>query len=169
MPSLTGSYPGRPDGETSIEKGFMIMSQGCSRRRFLKTSAAAAGVGALAGVSCSPLVFGRQLGSDKLRVAVIGAAGMGEYSVGCALEENLVALVDVDDNRVAQVMRERVKDTARPKVFCDYRKMLDECHKDLDVVLIATPDHHHAPAAIRAIHYGKHVFCQKPLAHNIAE
>ena len=47
--------------------------------------------------------------------------------------------------------------------------MLDECHKDLDVVLIATPDHHHAPAAIRAIHYGKHVFCQKPLAHNIAE
>jgi predicted dehydrogenase len=47
--------------------------------------------------------------------------------------------------------------------------MLDECHKDIDVVLIGTPDHHHAPAAIRAINYGKHVFCQKPLAHNIAE
>ena len=47
--------------------------------------------------------------------------------------------------------------------------MLDECHKDIDVVLIATPDHHHAPAAIRAINCGKHVFCQKPLAHNIAE
>jgi predicted dehydrogenase len=66
-------------------------------------------------------------------------------------------------------MKDKVKDTAKPKVFYDYRKMLDECHNDLDVVLIATPDHHHAPAAIRAINYGKHVFCQKPLAHNIAE
>ena len=66
-------------------------------------------------------------------------------------------------------MKDSVKDTAKPKIFYDYRKMLDECHKDLDVVLIATPDHHHAPAAIRAINYGKHVFCQKPLAHNIAE
>ena len=47
--------------------------------------------------------------------------------------------------------------------------MLDECAKDIDVVLIATPDHNHAPAAIRAINLGKHVFCQKPLAHNIYE
>ena len=47
--------------------------------------------------------------------------------------------------------------------------MLEECHKDLDVVLIATPDHHHAPAAIRAIHLGKATFSQKPLAHDIYE
>ncbi len=106
---------------------------------------------------------------DKLRVAVIGAAGMGGYSVGCALSENLVALVDVDEKNIANVMKDSVKETAKPKIFHDYRKMLDACHKDLDVVLIATPDHNHAPAAIRAINYGKHVFCQKPLAHNIAE
>jgi predicted dehydrogenase len=56
-----------------------------------------------------------------------------------------------------------------PKVFHDYRKMLDECHKDLDAVLIATPDHNHAPAAIRAVNLGKATFCQKPLAHNIYE
>ena len=77
--------------------------------------------------------------------------------------------MDVDERNIAKVMRESVKDAAKPRIFYDYRKMLDECHKDLDVVLIATPDHHHAPAAIRAIHYGKHVFCQKPLGHNIAE
>ena len=145
------------------------MSKGYSRRRFLKGSAAAAGVAALASVSSGPFVLAQQSPGDKLRVAVIGAAGMGGYSVGCALSENLVAMVDVDEKNIAKVMKESVKDTAKPKIFYDYRKMLDECHKDLDVVLIATPDHHHAPAAIRAINYGKHVFCQKPLAHNIAE
>jgi hypothetical protein len=56
-----------------------------------------------------------------------------------------------------------------PKIYHDYRKMLDECHKELDAVLIATPDHHHAPAAIRSIRAGKATFCQKPLTHNIAE
>ena len=66
-------------------------------------------------------------------------------------------------------MKEKTKDQAIPKIFYDDCKMLDECHRDLDVVLIATPDHHHAPAAIRAIHLGKHVFAQKPSAHNIYE
>ena len=145
------------------------MSKGYSRRKFLKGSAAAAGVAALASISGSPFVLAQQSPADKLRVAVIGVAGMGGYSVGCALSENLVAMVDVDEKNIAKVMKDSVKETAKPKIFHDYRKMLDECHKDLDVVLIATPDHHHAPAAIRAIHYGKHVFCQKPLAHNIAE
>ncbi len=145
------------------------MSRSCTRRRFLKSTAAGATVAAMASVCRAPLVLAGEPTADKLRVAVIGAAGMGGYSVGCALSENLVALVDVDEKRIAKVMKESVKETAKPKIFYDYRKMLDECHKDIDVVLIATPDHHHAPAAIRAINYGKHVFCQKPLAHNIAE
>jgi predicted dehydrogenase len=144
------------------------MSKSCSRRSFLKGSATAVG-GVLAGVSRAPFVLAGQSASDKLRVAVIGAAGMGAYAVGCALSENLVALADVDEKNIAKVMKESVKDTAKPKIFYDYRKMLDECHNDIDVVLISTPDHHHAPAAMRAINYGKHVFCQKPLAHNIAE
>ena len=80
-----------------------------------------------------------------------------------------MVVVDVDEKNIAQVMKDGGKETAGPKVFYDYRKMLDEGHKDLDVVLIATPDHNHGPAAIRAINYGKHVFCQKPLADNIAE
>jgi predicted dehydrogenase len=145
------------------------MSRRYSRRRFLKGSAAAAGAAALAGVSGAPLLLAQPPAAEKLRVAVIGAGGMGGYSMDCALREQLVAFCDVDDNTIAKVMAEKVKDAAKPKIFHDYRKLLDECHKDLDVVLIATPDHNHAPAAIRAINYGKHVFCQKPLAHNIAE
>ncbi len=145
------------------------MSKGCSRRSFLKRSATLAGAAAMANSLQAPFVLAQPNPGDKLRVAVIGAGGMGGYSVGCALREELVALVDVDENTIAKVISQSVKDKAKPKIFHDYRKMLDECQKDLDVVLIGTPDHHHAPAAIRAINFGKHVFCQKPLAHNIAE
>ncbi len=145
------------------------MSHRYTRRRFLKSTAAGATLAAMASVRRAPRVLASESPADKLRVAVIGAAGMGSYSVNCALRENLVALVDVDEQRIAKVMKDSVKEAAKPKIFYDYRKMLDECHKEIDVVLIGTPDHHHAPAAIRAIHRGKHVFCQKPLAHNIAE
>jgi hypothetical protein len=137
-----------------------------SRREFLKRSLAVAGAAAL---TPAPLILAQPAGGAKLGVAVIGAGGMGGYSMDMALREKLVAIVDVDDNTLAGVMKDKFKDQAKPKVFFDYRKMLDQCHRDLDVVLIATPDHNHAPAAIRAINLGKHTFCQKPLAHNIRE
>jgi len=143
------------------------MSKRYSRRRFLGTSAFSLGAAAIA--TSAPWALSGPLSADKLRVAVIGAGGMGGYSVEGALKEQFVAMVDVDDATIAKVMAESVKDSAKPKIFYDYRKMLDECHQDLDVVLIGTPDHHHAPAAIRAINYGLHVFCQKPVGHNIAE
>jgi predicted dehydrogenase len=149
------------------------MSNRHTRRSFLKQGMALAGAATAAGLLPAPYVLGQPAPNAKLGVAVVGAGGMGGYSVGCALGERLVALVDVDDNTIANVMRDikdKLKDKApSPKVFCDYRKMLDECHKDLDAVLIGTPDHHHAPAAIRAIHLGKAAFAQKPLAHNIYE
>jgi predicted dehydrogenase len=111
--------------------------------------------------------------SNKLGVAVVGGDGMGGYSTEAALRERFVALVEVEDSRMARVMGRAEKSVAeggvKPKTFVDYRKMLDECHKDIDVVLIATPDHNHAPAAIRAINLGKAVFCQKPMAYNIYE
>ena len=56
-----------------------------------------------------------------------------------------------------------------PRTFNDYRRMFDVMHKEIDAVLVATPDHHHAPASMRAIKHGKHVFCEKPLCHDIAE
>jgi predicted dehydrogenase len=137
-----------------------------SRRAFLQRSLAVAGTAAL---TPSPALLRAADARQKLGVAVIGAGGMGGYSMDEGLRENLVAIVDVDDNIIAQVMKDKVKDQAKPQIFHDYRKMLEQCHKDIDVVLIGTPDHHHAPAAIRAIHLGKHVFAQKPLAHDIAE
>jgi hypothetical protein len=139
------------------------------RRDFLKTTAVSAAAAGAWSLREAPAVLAASAINEKLGVAVIGAGGMGGYSMDCGLRENLVAIVDVDDNTIARIMNEKVKDQAKPKIFYDYRKMLDECHRDLDVVLIATPDHHHAPAAIRAIRLGKHVFAQKPLAHNIYE
>jgi predicted dehydrogenase len=124
-----------------------------------------AGFSALGG---GPSLLAAEAGK-KLGVAVVGVGGMGGYSMDVALQENVVAMVDVDDNTLAQVLKDKVKDQTKPRIFHDYRKMLDACKGDLDVVLIATPDHHHAPAAIRAIDLGKHVFAQKPLAHNIYE
>lgn len=149
------------------------MSSRSTRRRFLQQSLALTGAATAASVWHAPRVLAQPNPNTKLGVAVIGAGGMGDYSVGCALNERVVAVVEVDDNTTARVMK-RIEDHLKgsaplPKVYFDYRKMLDECHKDLDVVLIATPDHNHAPAAIRAIRLGKATFSQKPLAHNIYE
>ena len=143
-----------------------------SRRRFLQHAAALAGAAAGAQFIGMPFLRGANSPSTKLRVAVVGAGGMGGYSFDSALKEQLVAICDVEERTIADRLKqlgEKCKDQPAPQVFYDYRKMLDQCHKDIDVVLIATPDHHHAPAAIRAINLGKATFSQKPLAHNINE
>lgn len=143
-----------------------------SRRQFLQRASTVAGVAAGAGWLGFPAVHAADSPAKKLGVAVIAADGMGGYSFDSAMKERFVAVCDVDDKKLAGKLRQfsdKVKDQPAPKAYYDYRKMLDECHREIDVVLIATPDHHHAPAAIRAIHLGKAVFAQKPLAHNIYE
>ena len=141
------------------------MSQNISRRDLLVGTAALAGLTAIEPARAAR----RQSPNEKLRVAVIGAGGMGGYAVDRALDEELVALCDVDDNVLAGVLKDKVKDRPTPRVYHDFRKLLDECEKGIDVVLVSTPDHTHAPAAIRALKMGKHTFCQKPLAYNIYE
>lgn len=155
-----------PSHHAETESGLAHGSDRHSRRAFLRAQILLAGASVC---GAAPWVRGASDAAGKLGVAVIGAGGMGGYSMDLALRENLVAIADVDDNTIAQILKDKVKDQAKPRVFHDYRKLLEECHRDLDVVLIATPDHHHAPAAIRAIQLGKHVFAQKPLAHNIRE
>ena len=145
------------------------MSRELNRRKFLKRSALAAGVVAGTSWRGAPAIFAAPAPNSKLGVAVIGCGGAGGGNPGAAAGERAVALVDVDDNTLGRA-RDAIKDRAPGlRTYCDYRKMFDECAKDLDVVLIATPDHHHAPAAIRAIKLGKAAFVQKPMAHNIAE
>lgn len=139
-----------------------------SRRELIIKSAAVAGAAGIAGL-LPAAASARRSPNDRLGVAVIGAGGMGAYAVDRSLDEELVALCDVDDNIIAGVLKDKVKDRPKPRIYNDYRKMFDECEKQIDVVLVSTPDHSHAPAAIRAINLGKHTFCQKPLAYNIYE
>ncbi len=132
-----------------------------TRRRFLGTAATAA-----AAIGASPFsrfAIAEPGKTSKINVAVVGAAGMGGYALGEAAGENLVAICDVDDDRAAGAYKKH-PDVPR---FKDFRVMLDKMSKDIDAVAISTPDHTHFPAAMAAMERGKHVFVQKPLAHNI--
>jgi predicted dehydrogenase len=130
------------------------------RRTFLKTSALAAGALALPRFSIA-----QSAGSPngKIGIAVVGAGGMGGYAVTQAAAERFVAICDVDDQRACKAYE------AHPEVprFKDFRVMLDRLHKQIDAVAISTPDHTHFAIAMAAMELGKHVFVQKPLAHNI--
>ena len=136
-----------------------------SRRRFLQRAAAFAGGAAGAQYLGMPAGLSAASPNAKLGVAVIGAGGMGGYSFSAGMGERLVAFCDVDEKVLASKSKEfaeKKKDQPAPKTYFDYRKLLDECHRDIDAVLIGTPDHHHAPAAMRAITRGLHVYVQKP-------
>lgn len=133
------------------------------RRRFIQQSSAGAAAGA---VSLPLFSIGRagESANGKINVAVVGAGGMGGYAYRTAgSRENLVAICDVDEARSAQ-SKKKYPDVPR---FKDYRVMLDKMDKGIDAVAISTPDHTHFPIAMEAMQRGKHVFVQKPLAHNI--
>lgn len=102
--------------------------------------------------------------SEKLNIAGIGIGGRGEGDLDECGSENIVALCDVDEGYAARVFEKYPK----ARKWADFREMLDE-QKDIDAVVIATPDHLHAVTAMAAIRRGKHVYCEKPLAHCIWE
>jgi len=108
----------------------------------------------------------RRLGpNDRLNVAIIGAGGRGAANLGSiAPTENIVALCDVDENRAAASYR-RFPQVAK---YHDFRVMLDK-QRDIDAVVVSTPDHQHAVASAAAIRLGKHVYCEKPLTHDVWE
>lgn len=104
--------------------------------------------------------------SRKLNIAGIGVGGMGAGDIGgVARGNNIVALCDVDTLRSADTFKKFP--AARP--FRDFRRMFDAMEKEIDAVVVATPDHCHAVAAMAAIRRGKHVYCEKPLAHSVHE
>jgi predicted dehydrogenase len=134
-----------------------------SRRNFLKATATFA-----AGVQIVPArVLGRggeAPPSERLNIAGVGVAGQGGHDIGQFPNENIVALCDVDWRHAAGTF----KRFPNAKRYKDYRKMLDEV-KDIDAVVVATPDHVHAFASIAAMERGKHVYCEKPLTHSVWE
>jgi predicted dehydrogenase len=103
--------------------------------------------------------------SEKLNIAGIGVGGMGRGDLEGVSSQNIVALCDVDMNRAADTF----KRFPHAKIYRDFRKMFDEMEKQIDAVVVATPDHTHAVAAMAAIRRGKHVYCEKPLAHSVRE
>lgn len=146
-----------------------------SRRSFLKAGAVV-GAGAFFIphlLSCSP--------NNRLNIALIGAGGRGADNWHTLfadapedankpkdqrkkiLTENVVAICDVDEKRAA----EAYKAFPKAKRYKDFRKMFDEMGKEIDAVMVSTPDHTHFVATMAAIELGKHVYVEKPLAHNI--
>jgi predicted dehydrogenase len=144
--------------------------QVCTRRQFIKgTAGTAAAVGALAGISIVPAhVLGgpRHIApSEKLNLAGIGVGGQGMANLDKLSDQNIVALCDVDDERAAPAFQR----WPQARRYKDFREMLDKEDANIDGVIVATPDHVHAVASMAAIKRGKHVFCEKPLTHTVAE
>ncbi|HNS00557.1 MAG TPA: Gfo/Idh/MocA family oxidoreductase [Planctomycetota bacterium] len=132
-----------------------------SRRKFMGAAAAAPAFTVLprrvlGGTVAAP--------SDKLCIAGIGVGGMGAANLANMASENIVALCDVDFEYAAPTF----KRYPAAKRYKDYRVMLAE-QADIDAVVIATPDHTHAVIAMAAMRAGKHVYCQKPLTHDVYE
>lgn len=138
-------------------------SQALSRRKFLGGAAAAS--------AAFMVVPGRILGldggkppSEKLNIAGVGIGGQGAHDLAQMATENIVALCDVDARHAAGAFRKH----PNAKVYKDYRRMLEE-QKDIDAVVVATPDHLHGCVSMAAMQLGKHVYCEKPLTHSVWE
>lgn len=134
--------------------------KGLSRRKFMAHSAAAA----FAFHYVPSRLLGADAPSNKLNIAGIGVGGMGRGNLMQCESENIVALCDVDSDYAGKVFDKY----PNAKVYKDYRVMFDK-QKDIDAVVIATPDHTHAVITMEAMRRGKHVFCQKPLTHTVYE
>jgi predicted dehydrogenase len=133
------------------------------RRKFIK-NVSSYGLSLTVVPSIAVSGLGHTAPSDKLNIAGIGIGGKGSVNLRNMVEQNIVALCDCDYDYA-----KRVFDTyPKAKKFKDYRVMLEK-RKDIDAVVIATPDHTHALQAATAMELGKHVYVQKPLTHTVWE
>lgn len=138
-----------------------------SRRSFIKRTAAVSGTLSAYLFPCPNIVHAAN--SDRgLNCVVIGCGGRGHSHLSAVKGENLLAVVDPDEKRLAAAQASR-KDGAKVEGFTDYRKMFDKLGKRIDAVFVATPNHHHALPAMIAMQLGKGVYVEKPLCHDIAE
>ena len=153
--------PSSPPSQTVRQE---LPTRSLSRRHFIYTTALAAG--SLALTSRAVPRLGYKSPNEKLDVAIIGCGGKGQVdSTNIAnAGENIVALCDVDAKALAKAALKWPKATQHR----DYRVMIEK-EKSADAVTVSIPDHHHAPAAMRAIRAGKHVYCQKPMTHTVSE
>ena len=155
----------------------LLSIQNQSRREFISRSGIA-----FTGLTILPsfILGGRNHMSpnNKLNIAGIGVGGMGKYYLNGAATENFSALCDVDEVMYKRILTDEntikgykpgfLEKIKSARFYRDFREMLDK-EKDLDAVMIGTPDHTHTTAALAAINKGLHVYCAKPLTRTIYE
>jgi len=137
--------------------------QNLTRRSFLETAGTAG-----ATLTILPSFSYGSAPSDRLRTAHIGVGGMGASdlrSISGHSNVDVVGLCDIDDGQLGGAAKKHPK----AKTFNDFRVMFDEMADQIDAVVVSTPDHTHAPAAMTALNHGKPVYCQKPLTHEVFE
>ena len=147
-----------------------------SRRNFLQNSAAIAGGSVLLSALDNKAfaIFKNRISpGEQINIGAIGINGMGWADVSAAVKipgVNLVGLCDIDKNVLDQRMKDLAKlniDSSKVKTYSDYRQLLDR--KDIDAVIIGTPDHWHALIMMNACEAGKDVYCEKPVGNSIGE
>ena len=145
------------------------------RRDFIKTSAViatAVAIPAYLATGCSEKKQEEKKWPEgKLNIAVVGI-GMGFGNMEKCMDENIVALCDVDNDRMKsriEKFKEEYPDKTIPYTYQSHKKMFEEIGDQIDAVIIATPDHTHANITLDAMKLGKHVYCQKPLTHSVYE
>lgn len=143
------------------------------RREFLKqTAMTAAGLALAANAMAAPR---KMSANDKINCVMIGCGGRSMQHLDWLVnssKDNIYAIVDPDQKQHAKVkkyLKEHNYDPDKTQVFSDYREMYDKVGKNIDAVVIAAPNHHHAVAAAMALHRDIAVYCEKPLTHDIAE
>ncbi len=154
-----------PVPSTNKQKGYlMIHSNHNSRRTFLKTAVAA---GVTASYLTSLTAWAAPAGK-KIRHAAVGIGGKGESDLAAIASHRQVeitAICDVD----LTTLNAASKKYPKARKYQDWREMLAKEADNIDSVCVSTPDHMHAPIAMRAMQLGKHVYCQKPLTHDVYE
>ncbi len=140
------------------DTGFSSGTDRSTRRQFGRAAA-----GALATFAAPAIVRGRNL-NDKLNIAAIGVGGRGGSNLQGVSSENIVALCDVAESAIEAAASYHPK-ARRAR---DYRRLYDHAH-EFDAVVVSTTEHTHAFATLPALQLGKHVYCEKPLTHNVWE
>jgi predicted dehydrogenase len=135
------------------------MNRPLTRRRFTRALFAAAGA-----ITTAPVFLRGENLNNKLNVAIIGSGGRGASNLESVSSENIVALCDVNAKNLDAAA---VKHPGAQR-FADFRKLFEHA-RDFDAVVVSTCEHTHAFATMLALQHGKHVYCEKPLTHNIRE
>src|SRR5262245_3969348 len=138
------------------------MNSSLTRRRFLRQTTAA-----VSGLWLAAPFLGRAArrlsANDKLNIGFVGTAGQAEFSISNLKDQNIVALCDVDEKKLNAAAQR----FPSAKTYHHVRRLVDQ--KDIDAIVVATPDHTHAVAAVAALQSGRHLYCEKPLTRTVSE